>query len=382
MRKNGICKKKHSSVNIISGLLFSLLIFISCNKDDSEIYSHSIYQPVEMDDWENSTPSSQGLDSNLILTLYSEAEALPNIYSLLIIKNNYLVAERYFNNRTITSSNKIASVTKSYISALTGIALHENIISGIDQKMAEFFPEYDWETMDSRKSDITIRQILQMRSGYPWEEFSDYHDELWARFNNWLPLISEFPLTNDPGTQFGYSNLTSHVMGIIISRAAETSLLNFAETYLCNPLDVDLTLWYHDSSGYYYGHGDMHFKSRDLAKFGTLYLNSGLYNNTQIIPGEWIAESLQPYSTDIYDNKLGSYFHNIKYGYLWWSAQVGNYNFDFAWGHGGQLIIIIQDLDMLIVTTADPLDHEFGDSAWLKTRKIIDLVGKYISSLS
>jgi len=340
-----------------------------------------MYQPVEMDDWENSTPAEQGLDPDLVLTLYSEADSLSNIYSLLIVKNNYLVAERYFNNTTVSNSFKIASVTKSYVSALTGIAIRENILSDLDQKMVAFFPEYDWESMDPRKSDITIRQILQMRSGYPWEEFDGYYDELWSSYNNWLPLVLEFPLTNEPGTQFGYSNLTSHIMGIIISRAAKTTLLDFANTYLCDPLNINLILWNHDALGYYYGSGDMYFTSRDLAKFGNLYLNNGSYNSTQIIPGEWITESLKEYSTNLYNNQLGSYFRDIGYGYLWWSAKAGKYSFNFAWGHGGQSIIIIQDWDMVIVTTANPLDHESGESAWIKTRKIIDLVGKYISSI-
>jgi len=367
--------------NRIIPIIFLVLAFISCNKDDLKTDIHSIYRPVEMDDWKNSTPAEQGLDPDLVLMLYSEAEALSNIYSLLIIKNNYLVAERYFNNKTIFTSHKVASVTKSYISALTGIALRENILSDLDQKMVTFFPEYDWNSVDSRKSDISIRQLLKMRSGYPWEEFEGYLDEL-SRSSNWLPLTLEFPLTSDPGTQFGYSNLTSHILGIILSRSANTTLLDFANTYLFDPLNVDLTRWDHDFLGYYYGSGDMHFTSRDLAKFGNLYLNNGMYNNTQIIPSEWITESLQRYSTNLYNNQLGSYFRNIGYGYLWWSAKAGNYNFNFAWGHGGQTIILIENLDMVIVITANPLDYESGESAWIKTRKIIDLVGKYISSIS
>ena len=352
---------------------------MSCEKEDLETDPNAIYRPLEMDDWEISTPADHELDPDQILTLYTEAEALSNIYSLLIVKNNFLVAERYFNNKTALSSHKVASVTKSYVSALAGIALHENILTDLDQSMVSFFPEYDWGSMDPRKSDITLREILQMRSGYPWEEFEGYIDELSTR--NWLPLILEFPLTNDPGTKFGYSNLTAHLMGIVIARAANRTLMDFADTYLCDPLNIDLTQWSYDASGYYYGSGDMHFRSRDLAKFGNLYLNKGKYHNVQLIPEEWIDESFQKYSTNLYGNRLGLYLYNIGYGYLWWSASAGNYSFNFAWGHGGQLIIIIQEMNMVIVVTADPLDGVSGDTAWIKTRKIIDLVAKYIASM-
>jgi CubicO group peptidase (beta-lactamase class C family) len=132
---------------------------MSCGKDDLKTDPNAIYRPLQMDDWENSTPTEQELDPDLILTLYTEAETLSNIYSLLIVKNNYLVAERYFNDKTVFSSHKIASVTKSYVSALTGIALRENILTDLDQSMVSFFPEYDWGSMDPRKSEITLREI-------------------------------------------------------------------------------------------------------------------------------------------------------------------------------------------------------------------------------
>lgn len=353
---------------------------MSCENEGLKTDPNAIFRPLEMEDWANSTPAKQGLDPDLILTLYNEAEALSNIYSLLIVRNDYLVAERYFNNKSVLSSHKIASVTKSYVSALTGIALRENVLSGLDKNMVSFFPEYPWESLDPRKSDITLREILQMRSGYPWEEFEGYFDELST--NNWLDLLPEFPLTHDPGEQFGYSNLTSHVMGVIIARSASMTLMDFANNYLCDPLGIELTQWPQDASGYYYGSGGMQFRSRDLAKFGNLYLNNGKYHNMQLIPEEWINESLQEYSTSLYGNHLGLYLYNIGYGYLWWSATAGNHSFNFAWGHGGQLVIIIQEMNMVIVVTADPLDREYGDTAWVKTRKIIDLVAKYIASLT
>ena len=131
-----------------------------------------------------STPDEQGLDTVLVQDLYQNANLIDHLYSLLVIKNNFLVAERYFNGKDVYDAKPIASVTKSYTSALTGIAIKEGYLSSVDQTMAEFFPEFDWQKLDPRKSEITIRQILQMRSGYPWEEFSPYHDLLWFRFRN------------------------------------------------------------------------------------------------------------------------------------------------------------------------------------------------------
>jgi len=361
---------------ILTSLMLIVLFTPACEEDMVS------FEPLQLSDWEISSPGEQGLDSELVQDMYNKAKQIDHLYSLLVVKNGFLVAEKYFNGKDVYGAYPIASVTKSYTSALTGIALREGFIASLDQKMVEFFPEFDWENMDTRKSQITIRQILQMRSGYPWEEYSPYHDLLWSRFGNWLPLIEELPLTSDPGTEYGYSNLMSHILGITIARAADTSLLAFARHYLCEPLEVNLRLWWKDSKGYYYGHGDIHFTPRDMARFGLLYLNDGIYNDIQIIPSDWIAKSLQTYSPDIYERDILTHIHNLGYGYMnWFSGEAGSHSFNFAWGHGGQLIFLLHDLDMVIVTTADYLPGEFGESAWKKEKSVIDLVGKFISSL-
>lgn len=340
----------------------------------------STYQPLEREDWPVSTPAAQGLDPDIVSKLYQKAANLPNLYSLLIVKDGCLVAEQYFNGQSVHTAKPAASVTKSYVSALVGIALREDVLSSVDQKMMDFFPELAGQYSDARKDEITIRQMLQMRSGYPWEEFSSLLDELFSS-SNWIPHLVDFPLSSDPGTRFGYSNLTAHMLAVILARASGTSLVSFGQTYLFQPLGVKLVYWPRDASGYCYGSGDIVFTARDLAKFGLLYLNDGLYNGQQIIPADWIAESWKAYSSGIYNNQLGSYFRDIRYGYLWWSARAGQYRFHYAWGHGGQLIVIVQELNMVIVTTADHLPGQFGEAAWRKERAVIDLVGWFLAAL-
>ena len=133
-----------------------------------------------------------------------------------------------------------------------------------------------------------------MRSGYPWEETDGYLNTLFQT-SNWIPLLSQFPLMHDPGTQFGYSNLTAHVMGIIISRSSKETLLAFAKEYLFDEMEITVPYWPTDPSGYYYATGDIHLTPRNLAKFGQLYLNRGTWNNIQLIPSEWVDESLSVY---------------------------------------------------------------------------------------
>lgn len=338
------------------------------------------HEPREAGDWDLSSPEEQGLDPGLVNDLFHNAEALPNLYGLLIVKNGYLVAEEYFNSRDMDSYAERASVTKSYTSALTGIAIREGYIESIDQAMMDFFPELSPRIDDPRKKQITIRQILKMRSGYPWEEHTEYLDPLFST-RSWVPLLVKFPLMYDPGEAFGYSNLTAHLMGVIVARATGLSMRSFGEKYLFDPLGVDVDFWPQDAGGNNYGSGGIGFTTREMAKFGLLYLNEGVYRGEQLIPREWVGDSMQSYSFNMYGELLGSYFRDISYGYLWWAAEIGGHQFNFAWGHGGNLIILLHDLDMVIITTADHLGTEFGENAWEKERAVMDLVGAFIDAI-
>ena len=344
------------------------------------------YQPIERNDWQLSTPEKVGLDPVLVAELFNDASHLKTIYGLLVIKNGNLVAEKYFNGASIDQLAKRASVTKSFISAFMGLALEKGFIKNIDQKMLDYFPEVVNQINDARKKQITIREMLQMRGGYPWEETdTTYWKAIWS--GSYIDKIVSFPLSADPGTEFQYSNLTSNWLGMIISRACKKDLKTFGEENLFDPLNIKLGGWNRDLDGYYIGSGDMQFTARDMGKFGVLYLNNGTIDDKQIVPADWVKESLQSYSVNvnsagIIDGRVGRYFHDIGYGYQWWSAKVGERKFNLAWGHGGQLIILLKDLDMVIVVTADSFHGKNKHfDAWQYEKSNINLVGKFIKLL-
>jgi CubicO group peptidase (beta-lactamase class C family) len=339
------------------------------------------YTPAGVPGWEVSTPADQGLDTELVADLYRYAAELPSLYGLLVVKNDYLIAEAYFNGGWRGQRVALASVTKSYTSALVGIALDQGCLSSVDQTLLEFFPEFAGQIDDPRKEQITIADMLKMRSGYPWEEFMPPYLDTLVSTSDWLPLIVEFPLTSDPGTEFGYSNLTAHLLAVIVARACDTSLLHYGQRYLFSPIGAQVGDWPRDAHGYYYGSGDISFTARDAAKFGLLYLNDGEHAGNQVVPAGWVQDSLQRYSQNLYGDRLGSYLRDIGYGYLWWSGRAGGHRFSYAWGHGGNLIVLLDDLDMVVVTTANPLHGIWGQEAWQKEGAIIDLVGRFIRSI-
>jgi CubicO group peptidase (beta-lactamase class C family) len=279
----------------------------------------------------------------------------------------------------------VQSVTKSYTSALVGIALDQGYLSSVDQKMLDFFPEVADQITDPRKEQITIRDLLQMRAGYPWEETDP---ALWDGLlsGHYPSLIEEFLLIADPGTEFHYSNLSSNWLGIIVDRATGMNLKAYAEDNLFLPLGVEVGEWGTDAEGHNNGSGDLHLTARDAAKFGLLYLNDGEYNGNQIVPADWVDDSLQRYSEDInvtggFPPNWGLSFRDVGYGYQWWSAAVGDHHFDLAWGHGGQLIILLDELDMIIVVTSYPFWLQHDAESWKHELANINLVADFIESL-
>jgi CubicO group peptidase (beta-lactamase class C family) len=338
------------------------------------------YTPLPGGDWEVLTPDEQGLDPMLVAEMYYNAAELETIYSLLVVKNGYLIAEDYFNEGSVDQKDRLQSVTKSYTSALVGIALDQGYLARVDQKMMDFFPELADQITDPRKEQITIRQMLQMRAGYPWEESTAELFEL--LYTGFRPsTLVDVPLVRDPGSDMEYSNLTSHLLGIIVARATDTDLKSFAEERLFSPLNVEPGEWIQDWEGYYNGHADLHLTARDMAKFGLLYINDGEYEGNQIISTEWVHDSLQTYSEDAWPYKVGRNFNDIGYGYQWWSVRAGNHHYNLAWGHGGQQIVLLDECDMVIVVTADPLFGQHGGGPWKLEKANLNLVADFIASL-
>jgi len=367
-----------------AAVVAGLVILTGCLPPSAEDLAAIVYAPVAGGDWAVSTPEAEGLDPSRVAELYYYAARMETLRGLLVIVNGRLVAEGYFNDGTIDQTARLQSVTKSFTSALVGIALEQGLLTDVDQKMLEFYPEIAGQITDPRKETITIRQLMQMRAGYPWEET---HPDLWAGLlsGHYPPLIEAFPLIADPGTEFHYSNLTSNWLGIIVDRASGVNLKTYAEEHLFAPLGIEPGDWGMDAEGHNNGCGDLHLRIRDAAKFGLLYLNDGEYQGEQIIPAQWVDASLQAYTQDahreISGKKVGRYFGEIGYGYQWWSATIGDHHVDYAAGHGGQLIVLLDALDMVIVTTAYPFWLEHTGESWRNEKACYNLVGRFIESL-
>ena len=154
-------KKLHFLLFIIFFLL------IGCDKDFTP------YNPQNAI-WNISSPEAQGMNSLLLNLAFNQAGQAGFIDGLLVIRNGFLIAERYFNGFNESTPHNIKSVSKSFLSAITGIALQQGYIDSLEEKMLDYFPEYVYPGIDARKCDITLRHLLTMRMGIRGEAEDNY----------------------------------------------------------------------------------------------------------------------------------------------------------------------------------------------------------------
>lgn len=321
------------------------------------------------DTWQFSSPAEQGLDATLLSQGLASLDAPSSIYSFLVIRHNQMVVEKYYNGSSAATANQTASITKSFISALTGIAIREGYLKGPQQKIAEILPDYFTGQSNPSKQNMTLQNFLSMASGLSPSALRGtdlVKDEL------------DMPLVTPPGTYFWYDSALPHILSVIISKTSAMNTCEFAYRYLFEPLGVSLQSWDRDGQGYYVGAAGMYATPRTLARFGLLYLNQGRWNGQQILPPEWVAETFKPRvhverKSDI-DPEAGwwlapqvtGYDAEFDYGYYWWLNTIRGHPIYSAIGWGGQKIHLIPDLDLVVVTTANSRLTPIDSLGWIE----------------
>jgi CubicO group peptidase (beta-lactamase class C family) len=354
--------------NYILIILF-IGFFLGCERNPTGINSK---QHI----WDFSTPEEQQMNHQILDSAFIRAELAGFIDCLLIIKNGFIVGERYYNGYNESQPHNIMSVSKSFLSAITGIALNQGYIDSLDEKMLKNFPEYIYPEIDSRKYNITIRHLLTMRMGIK-DESEDNYGVYWEMYNsdNWIKKTIESPLVFNPGEKMSYNTFQTHLLSAIITKSTKKSTLEFAEEYLFTPMEIDVDSWERDPQRYYFGGNSMYFTPQEMALLGFLYLNKGKLNNIQIVPGDWVELTISPSTNFNHPNEWGD-FKNYNYGYLLWLGQINDYQMFMGYGYGGQFVIVFPDLNLIVVSTANYLVEP--DISTLQEWAIFEIIAKYI----
>ncbi len=304
--------------------------------------------------WRKSSPEMQGMSSAKLneMMQYIRQQAI-GIDSVVVVRNGYVVMEEYPRPLLYGPQNPhpLYSVTKSFSSALIGIAIKEGFIDGVQHKVLDFFPNRTFANMDSRKEAITLEHLLTMTSGLPWDEwtypYGDPRNDATAMMLSPDPVqfVLDRPMVSIPGTTWVYNGGGSHLLSAIVNETTSTDTEEFARERLFSPLGISNLFWGRDPFQHLpWGFMGMSLTPLDMAKFGYLYLNNGTWEGQQIIPTEWVTESTRPHY---------SAWPGWRYGYQWWIGPASNVF--VARGYMGQNIIVAPDYNMVVVFTGSYL---------------------------
>lgn len=299
-------------------------------------------------------PSQQDLSATIARGLADQVELGPEIgadYSglraVLVVVDGVTVLEQYY-ACSAADTHDLQAVRNAVLSTLIGIAVGEGRLR-LDDTLAELLPHYR-SSMSRPTSRATLRQLLSMTAGFP-ARLRGLDSELpYSR-----PWVRDLVASTDarPGARFLYSDESAHLVAAVLEQAAAESLLEYARSRLFDPLDISV-----ETAGPVApqgaGHDWLRLRPADLAKLGRLYLDGGRWEGAQLLPADWVAEATVNQS----DVPVWA-AHGVGYGYLWWVRSAQEHRAYAALGYGGQILEVVPDLRLVVVTA---VDLDYGDA--------------------
>ena len=291
-----------------------------------------------------------------------------NLKCLIVYKDDHVIKEKYFHPGDSLSSHDVRSVTKSVTATLIGIALDKGIIPSEEQMIGDYLRPLVG-TIDSAKASIKIRHLLSMSSGLSGNDLPDV-----LEYNNWYNAPNQLeytlnkPMAHLPGQVFGYNTGASHLVSAILTQAGGISTFQFARQYLFQPLGIADHQWQTDKQGINSGGAGLYLTPRDMLKIGQLYLNRGVYNGVRVVSDEWIQKAS---TFKITTNDIEPF--GPSYGYFWWIGSSSVHSYFFANGYGGQFIVVVPDLRLIVVATNtwSGVPTDLANQQWYSTLDVI-----------
>ena len=293
------------------------------------------------------------------------AAELPRLRSLVVAQNGKTLVEYFAKGTTAGRVTNVKSVSKSVVSTLVGIAIERRLIPSVRQPIATYFPELARDD-DPRKRRVTIEDLLTMRSGLITTSFDNYG--AWVSSRNWVEYVLRRPMVADPGEDMEYSTGNTHLLSAILTKATKQSTWAFAQQQLGAPLGFTVSRWPRDPQGIYFGGNDMLLSPGQMLSIGQLYLDRGRAGSRQIVPSAWVDASC----TGLGRSRFNP---DQTYGYGWWSRDFAGRQGCFAWGYGGQYIIVFRESNLVVVTTSST---EVGDERRDHRRQIFDIIERLV----
>jgi CubicO group peptidase (beta-lactamase class C family) len=333
----------------------------------------------EMDGWiVESTPE---LDRAQMDRLYADlaAGSFPPIDAIVVAHQGRLVVDETLRTTTDRFDLDVGntdprlhlnfSVTKSIAAILVGVAIELGDLQDVNIAYLSLFPYQpdliaNW---DPRKLLISLEDVLTMRLGFEWNEFdpgfSDPDNQLFSFHNeqhDWSKGLFDLPMAADPGEEFAYNTIATTSLGQAIENSQPLLLEDYAATHLLGPLQIQQVEVLRTPTGLPDMGRGLYLKTRDMAKFGQLILDDGLWNGTQVVPSEWIAQMLAIRTAFAWQEPSAHSWQITGFGYQWWLGEYEHsgivYKTYTARGFGLQMMMVIPDLELVIAINSSGYD--------------------------
>jgi CubicO group peptidase (beta-lactamase class C family) len=290
-----------------------------------------------------SQPEAQGISSSVIAEFINSIEANHlELHSFMLLRHGHVVAEGWWDPYTAKLPHMLFSLSKSFTSTAIGLAVAEGILT-LDDPVISFFPEDLPSEISPNLSSMQIRHLLMMGTGHAMDtmEFLTKQED-----GNWVKGFLHAPVDHTPGSHFLYNTGATYMLSAILQKVTGQKLLTYLKPRLLDPLNIVDATSESCPRGIHTGGFGIMVTTEDIAKFGQLYLQKGIWNGTRLLPEAWIEEAT---SKQISNGEGGENDWTQGYGYQFWRSQHGAYRGDGAFG---QYCIVLPEQDAVIAITS------------------------------
>jgi CubicO group peptidase (beta-lactamase class C family) len=292
-----------------------------------------------------STPLAEGVEPAAVRRLIGSLDRVEDVHSVLVLRHGRVIAEGSWHPHTADRPHRMFSVSKSFTSTAVGIAVHEGLLT-LDDRVVDLLPDDAPADPSELLRAMRVRDLLTMTTGHSASTMEGIDRTISLPGNRWARAILAQPVEHQPGTRFVYNTGATYLLSAILHRLTGERLLDYLTPRLLAPLGITNATWEQDPDGIDTGGFGLTITTEEMAAFGQLYLQGGVWEGKQLVPAEWVAaatvKQVENGPSDWPDWDEG-------YGFQFWQCRHGAYRADGAFG---QYILVWPEKDMVVITTS------------------------------
>ncbi len=288
-----------------------------------------------------STPEKQGISLSAIYDFIDDINKNVNeLHSFMLLRNSRVIAEGWWDPYGPEIPHMLFSLSKSFTSTAIGMAIHEGLLAD-DDSVLSFFPDESPDEPGDNLKAMKIRHLLSMTTGHEKDPTGIVRDS-----KDWVRTFLSLPPERRPGTFFCYNTAATYMLSAILQKITGVKLIDYLRPRLFKPLNITGSKWESCPMGINTGGFGLSVKTEDIAKFGQLYLNNGVWMGQRLISEDWVYDATSKHISNGDDPDSD---WEQGYGYQFWCCRHNAYRGDGAFG---QYCVVIQDEDVVLAITA------------------------------